>query len=161
MIFGVEGFVGLHIAISLVALATGFMVMAGFLSGTWLRGTHHLFLATTVATSVTGFFLPASKLLPSHITGIVSLLVLAVAVYAFYRAKLAGRWRRIYVVAATAALYLNVFVLVVQTFVKNPTLLALAPTQSEPPFAITQLAVLLAFVALGYVAFSRARHANP
>lgn len=161
MIFGVEGFVGLHIAISLIALATGFMVMAGFLSGTGLRGTHHLFLLTTVATSVTGFFLPAGKLLPSHITGIVSLLVLAVAIYAFYGAKLSGRWRRIYVIAATGALYLNVFVLVVQTFVKNPTLLALAPTQSELPFAITQLAVLLAFVALGYAAYSRARHANP
>ncbi len=161
MIFGLDGFTGFHIAISLVAIATGFMVVAGFLSGVWLRGTNHLFLLTTVATSVTGFFFPFSQVGPAHIVGVVSLLVLAVAGYAFYGAKLAGRWRRIYAAAATAALYFNVFVLVVQTFVKNPTLVALAPTQSEIPFAATQGIVLLAFVVLGYAAVSRAGRSHP
>jgi hypothetical protein len=161
MIFGLDGFTGLHVAISLVALASGFMVEAGLLSAAPMRGTNHLFLATTVATSVTGFFFPFSQVGPAHIVGAVSLVVLAVAVYAFYGAKLAGPWRRIYAATATAALYLNVFVLVVQTFVKNPTLVALAPTQSELPFAVTQGIVLLVFVVLGYVAVSRADRSNP
>ena len=161
MIFGLDGFTGLHIAISLVALATGFMVLSDFLSAAPLRGTNHLFLATTVATSVTGFFFPFSQVGPAHIVGAVSLVVLAVAVYAFYGAKLAGPWRRIYAATATAALYLNVFVLVVQTFVKNSTLVALAPTQSELPFAVSQGIVLLVFVVLGYVAVSRADRSNP
>lgn len=159
MIVSLDGFTGLHIAISLVALASGFMALAGFLSSAWSRGSNHVFLVTTVATSVTGFFFPFVQVTPAHIVGAVSLLVLAVAAYAFYAARLGGRWRAIYVGAATAALYLNVFVLIAQTFIKNPTLRALAPTGSEPSFAVTQVLVLLAFIAVGYKAVSRAGRA--
>lgn len=155
MIFGLDGFTLFHILISLVAIASGFIVVGGFLSNTRLDAMTHVFLATTVATSVTGFLFPFTTLLPSHITGIVSLAVLAVAIYARYFTGLAGIWRKVYVISATAALYLNVFVLVVQTFIKNPALLTLAPTQSEPAFAATQGLVLVLFVILGWMAVRR------
>ena len=114
-----------------------------------------LFLATTVLTSVTGFFFPRDQLLPSHVVGIISLVVLAVAILALYVYHLAGSWRRIYVVTAVLALYLNIFVGVVQAFLKVPFLNALAPTQTEPPFLITQLVVLALFVVLTVVAAIR------
>lgn len=155
MLFGLDGFTLFHILISLVAIAAGFVVVGGFLSNARLDGATHLFLATTVATSVTGFLFPFVDLLPSHITGIVSLAVLAVAIYARYFTGLAGGWRTVYVISATAALYLNVFVLIVQTFVKNPALLSLAPTQSELPFAATQGVALVAFLLVGWAAVRR------
>lgn len=155
MLFGLDGFTLFHILISLVAIAAGFVVVGGFLSNARLDGATHLFLATTVATSVTGFLFPFVDLLPSHITGIVSLGVLAVAIYARYFTGLAGGWRTVYVISATAALYLNVFVLIVQTFVKNPALLSLAPTQSELPFAATQVVALAAFLLIGWAAVRR------
>jgi hypothetical protein len=114
-----------------------------------------MFLATTALTSATGYGFPFHELLPSHIVGAVSLAVLALAAFALYGRKLAGGWKKTYVVSAVAALYFNVFVLVVQAFLKVPTLHALAPTQSEPPFAVAQLVVLLMFVAAGVVAVSR------
>jgi hypothetical protein len=157
MVFGLDGFTLFHILISLVGIASGFIVVGGFLSNVRLDTATHIFLATTIATSVTGFLFPFTTLLPSHITGIVSLVVLAVAVYAYYFTGLAGVWRKVYVISATAALYLNVFVLVVQTFVKNPALATLAPTQSEPPFAATQGLVLVAFLVLGWIAVRRFR----
>jgi hypothetical protein len=157
MLFGLDGFTLLHILISLVAIASGFIVVGGFLSNSRLDGATHLFLATTVATNVTAFGFPITQILASHIVAAISLAVLAVAIYARYVTGLEGIWRKVYVISATAALYLNVFVLVVQTFLKNPTLVALAPTQSEPPFAATQGLVLVAFVILGWMAVRRFR----
>ena len=116
-----------------------------------------MFLASTLATSLTGFGFPFERLLPSHIVGAISLVVLAAAIYSRYVRLMEGRWRSIYVVTAVVALYLNVFVLVVQLFLKVPALNALAPTQSEPPFAIAQTIVLLIFAALGVAAVKRFR----
>jgi hypothetical protein len=150
----------IHVAISLIAIATGLVALAGLLSGKRLDGWTFVFLVTTTATSVTGFGFPFVQLLPSHIVGAISLVVLAVSVLARYTYRLAGRWRTTYVVTAIAALYLNVFVLVVQSFQRVPALAALAPTQSEPPFAIAQLMVLLVFLGLGYRAVVRFREAT-
>lgn len=148
-----------HVIISLIGIATGFVVLGGMWEAKRLEGWTATFLATTILTSVTGFFFPFTQLLPSHITGIISLVVLAVACIALYAFRLAGAWRWIYVVSALLALYLNVFVLVVQLFQKTPSLAALAPTQSEPPFLVTQLAVLAAFVVLIVIAAKRYRPA--
>jgi hypothetical protein len=146
-----------HVLISLVGIASGFVVLFGLLRGRELDRWTLLFLATTVLTSVTGFGFPFQRFLPSHAVGIVSLIALALAIYGRYSRRLAGAWRWIFVVGAVASLYLNVFVLVVQLFQKVPALNALAPTQSEPPFQLTQLATLAAFVALGVVAVLRFR----
>lgn len=151
----------LHVIISLIGIATGLIVLFGMLAGKRLDGWTWLFLATTILTSVTGFFFPFDHLLPSHIVGIISLVVLAVAVLARYAFRLSGAWRWIYVVTAVTALYLNCFVGVVQAFLKIPALTPLAPTQSEPPFQIAQGALLVVFVVLGIVAVIRFRPAPP
>ncbi|HVO90949.1 MAG TPA: hypothetical protein VMV45_20605, partial [Casimicrobiaceae bacterium] len=114
-----------------------------------------LFLASTILTSVTGYFFPRDHILPSHIVGAISLVLLALCVAALYRFRLAGAWRWIFVASGFAALYLNVFVGVVQSFLKIPWLAVLAPTQKEPPFVIAQLAVLAAFVIAGIFAVRR------
>lgn len=145
----------MHVLISLVGIGSGLIVMFGFLTGRQLNGMTAIFFVTTVLTSVTGFGFPVERLLPSHIVGIISLLVLAVAIPARYIFHLAGAWRWIYVVTAAIALYLNVFVLVVQLFEKVPSLKALAPTQKEAPFVIAQLIVMVIFVALTVVAAKR------
>ena len=108
---------------------------------------------------MTGYFLPADRILPSHIVGAISLVLLAAALAGLYKYRLAGAWRWIYASTAVAALYLNVFVLVFQAFLKVPALRALAPTQSEPPFKLTQAVVLLAFVVIGVLAVRRFRPA--
>ena len=146
-----------HVVISLVGIGSGLVVLYGLLTGKRLDRWTAAFLATTVATSVTGFGFPFDHLLPSHKVGIISLVVLAVAILARYALHLAGAWRWIYVVCAAVALYLNVFVLIVQAFEKVPALKALAPTQSEPPFLVTQLVVLALFVVLGIFAVKRFR----
>ena len=138
-----------HVLLSLVGIGAGFVVVFGLLASKRLDGWTSLFLTTTVATSVTGYFFPAHKLLPSHIVGVVSLIVLGLAIAARYRFRLEGGWRRTYAITAVIALYLNVFVLVVQLFLKVPALKAIAPTQSEPPFQMAQLGVLLLFALLG------------
>jgi hypothetical protein len=138
-----------HVVLSLVGIFAGLVVVFGMFSSKKLDGLTALFLATTVLTSVTGFFFPFDKILPSHIVGIISLVVLAIAILALYALHLAGPWRWIYVVSAVLALYLNVFVGVVQAFQKLPLLASLAPTQSEPPFLIAQAIVLVIFVVLG------------
>jgi len=138
----------LHVLISLVGIVSGLIVMYGFLTGKRLDGLTAVFLTTTVLTSVTGFGFPFEHLLPSHKVGIISLLILAVAIPARYVFHLAGKWRAVYVVGAATALYLNVFVLVVQSFLKVPALKALAPTQKEPPFLVAQMLVLLIFATL-------------
>ncbi|MGB7603050.1 MAG: hypothetical protein WBM24_22295 [Candidatus Sulfotelmatobacter sp.] len=147
----------LHVLISLVGIGSGLIVMFGFLIGRQLSGMTAIFLITTVLTNVTGFGFPFDHLLPSHIVGIISLVVLAVAIPARYLFHLAGPWRWIYVVTAAVALYLNVFVLIVQLFEKVPALNALAPTQKEPPFLVVQLVVMAIFVALTIVAAKRFR----
>ncbi|MGE0025200.1 MAG: hypothetical protein AB7S70_16390 [Hyphomicrobium sp.] len=159
MIFGLDGFTLFHILISLVALAAGFVVVGGFLSNARLDGATLLFLVMTVATNATGFGFPFTELLPSHIVAIISLVVLAVAIYARYGGKLAGIWRPIYVITATTALYLNVFVLIAQTFVKNPALVALGPTPADPPFQATQGAALVLFLILGWLSLKSFRPA--
>lgn len=137
-----------HVLISLVGIASGLIVVFGFLAGKRLDGLNALFLLATVLTSVSGFGFPFEHLLPSHKVGILSLIILAVAIPARYLFHMEGSWRWIYVVTSTTALYFNVFVLVVQLFEKVPALRALAPTQKEPPFLVAQLAVLLIFVVL-------------
>ena len=141
-----------HVAISLVGIFSGVVVLSGLLADKRLDGWTALFLVTTVLTSVTGFFFPVHHFMPSHAVGIISLLVLALAIYARYKRGLTGAWRKTYVAAAVAALYFNVFVAVVQSFLKIPALKELAPTQTETPFKLTQLVVLLLFVLLGILA---------
>ena len=157
MILGmsIATFTLVHVVLSLVGIFAGLVVVFGMLGSKRLDGWAALFLATTVLTSVTGFFFPFDKILPSHIVGIISLVVLGIAILALYALHLAGSWRWIYVVSAVLALYLNVFVGVVQAFQKLPLLASLAPTQSEPPFLITQLVVLALFVGLTIVAVIR------
>jgi hypothetical protein len=136
----------LHVAISLIGIFTGFLVLKGMWENRRLDSMNAVFLVTTVATSVTGYLLPADKLLPSHIIGALSLIVLVIAIYARYSKQLSGSWARNYVITAMIAQYFNVFVLVVQTFRNVAPLHALAPTESEPPFAVAQLIVLGAFI---------------
>lgn len=155
MIFDLMTFTRIHVAISLIGIAAGFVVMYGLLTGRRLNGWTTLFLVMTVATSVTGFFFPLHGFTPAIGVGIVSLLLLAVVIYARYSRHLAGAWRWIYVVGAVGSLYLNVFVLIVQAFQKIPALKALAPTQSEPPFLVAQLVALALFIALAIVAVRR------
>jgi hypothetical protein len=137
-----------HVILSLIGIASGFVVVFGLLGSKRLDGWTAWFLITTAATSLTGFLFPVHGFLPSHGVGIVSLVVLVIAIAARYRFDLAGGWRRTYAITAVLALYLNFFVLIVQLFRKVPALETLAPTQSEPPFAITQLVALLAFAVL-------------
>jgi hypothetical protein len=137
-----------HVVLSLIGIFAGIVVLFGMLGSKRLDAWTGLFLATTVLTSVTGFFFHAEKFGPPHVVGLISLVVLAVAIAALYIYKVKGPWRWIYVACAVLALYLNVFVGVVQAFSKVPSLNVLAPTQSEPPFAVAQAIVLLIFVAL-------------
>jgi hypothetical protein len=141
-----------HVVISLLGILAGFVVMVGMVTANPLDGWTEVFLITTIATSVTGFFFPVQRLMPAHVVGVISLAILALAVYARYPAHLAGSWRWIYVVTAVGAQYLNVFVLVVQMFQKIPSLKLLAPTQKERPFQLAQGAVLVVFVAWGILA---------
>ena len=157
-LFSLPVYTTLHVIISLIAIAAGLVVLFGFLIGKRLDGWAFAFLLFTILTSLTGFGFPFDKLLPSHILGIVSLVVLMLAVLALYMYQLGGPWRWIYVVTAMAALWFNVFVLIVQGFGKIALLKALAPTQSEAPFLIAQLVVLAAF---GVLTIMAARKFNP
>ena len=149
-----------HVVLSLIAIGSGFIVVSGLLASKRLDGSTTLFWTTAVGTTVTAFFFPFHGFTPAIGLGIVSMLVLAVGVAALYRFGLAGGWRRTYAISAVIALYLNMFVLVVQLFEKVPALKELAPTQSEPPFQIAQLVVLVVFVALGVQA-ARKFHGDP
>jgi hypothetical protein len=141
-------FTMLHVIISLIGIVSGLVVLSGLLGSRMMPGWTALFLITTILTSATGFLFPFDKLLPSHMIGILSLVLLAIACIALYGMKLAGPWRWIYMLTALIALYLNVFVLVIQSFLKIGPLHALAPSvpPSEPPFAIVQGIVLVLFV---------------
>ncbi|MFY9686589.1 MAG: hypothetical protein WAJ88_12400 [Pseudolabrys sp.] len=155
----IENFTILHVAISLLAIVSGLIVLSGMLGARRLPGWTALFLFTTVLTSVTGFMFPINGLTPGIVIGLISIVILAMALVALYVQHLGGAWRWIYVTTALVALYLNVFVLIVQSFQKVPALQKLAPTQSEPPFSVTQGVVLLAFLVLGTLAARRFRPA--
>jgi hypothetical protein len=146
-----------HVVISLIAILSGFVVLKGLLASRHFPGWTALFLAFTAATSLTGFMFPFSGMTPAIITGIVATLVFIPTAAALYLFRLQGAWRWIYTCGAVLSLYLNVFVLIVQSFQKIPTLNVFAPTGSEPPFAITQAIVLVAFVALGLLGVRRFR----
>ena len=148
-------FTAVHVVLSLIGIFTGIVVLLGMLGAKRLDGLTAVFLATTVLTGVTGFLFHSASFGPPHVIGVISLVVLAIAILALYAYRLAGAWRWIYIVGAVLALYLNVFVGVVQAFQKLPALTALAPTQSEPPFLVAQLLVLVVFALLGIVAVKR------
>ncbi len=145
-----QTFTLVHIVISVIGIIAGLVILGGLIAGARLEGWTALFLITTELTSITGFFFPFTAVTPAHIVGGLSLVVLAGAITARYWMKLVGGWRTTYVITAVIAVYLNVFVLVVQLFAKTPALAALAPTQQEPPFALTQAVVLGLFVWLGW-----------
>ena len=161
MTFGMTTFTFVHVLLSLIGIFSGFVVVFGLLVAKRLDGWTTLFLASTVLTSVTGFLFPFHGFLPSHGVGILSMLALAIAIFARYGRHLAGLWRRTYTITAVIALYLNVFVLIVQLFQKVPALKAIAPTQSEAPFKVTQLVALVLFVVLGGSAAIRFRSEQP
>jgi hypothetical protein len=157
MIFGMTAFTFVHVVLSLIGIVAGAVVMYGLVTAKRLEGWTVLFFAAMVATSVTGFGFSSANFLPSHWVGVISLVVLAVAILARYVFHLAGPWRWIFVVAVVAAFYFDVFVAIVQAFQKIPALRAIAPTQSEPAFAIAQLAALALFIVLGIVAVVASR----
>jgi hypothetical protein len=138
-----------HVLLSLIGIGSGFIVLYGLLNSQPFVRTSTVFLTTTVLTSVTGFLFPIHGITPGLVLGALSLIVLACAIIALYQHRLAGGWRRTYVITSVVALYFNVFVLVAQAFQKVPALHDLAPTQSEPPFAVAQGIVLIIFVVLG------------
>lgn len=148
-----------HTALSIVALLAGAVVVAGLINARRLEGWTQWFLASTALTCVTGFMLPAAGFGPSHWVGVLTLAALAAALLGRYVFRLSGAWRIVYAAGAVTAFYFNVFVLVAQVFLKVPSLHALAPTQAEPPFALAQAAVLVAFLTLGFVAVRRFRPA--
>ena len=161
MIIGlsIHDFTLLHVAITLVAIASGVVVLFGMLGAHRLPAWTAVFLVATILTSVTGFMFPIQGFTPALGVGIISLVILAIAVLALYSKHLAGAWRGIYVATAVTVLWFNVFVLIVQSFQKISALHALAPTQSEPPFLIAQGAALAGFLALGIMAALRFRPA--
>jgi hypothetical protein len=148
MIFGLSigAFTLLHVAITLVAIGSGLIVTGGMLASRRLPAMNALFLFTTALTSFTGFLFPIHGFTPALGVGIAACVILVIAVVAYYGQNLAGPWRWIYVGTALTSLYLNLFVLVVQSFIKVAALHALAPTGTEPPFVITQAAVLVIIV---------------
>jgi hypothetical protein len=157
MILGmtVAVFTTLHVAISLVAIAAGFLAFFGLLAGRKFPLINGIFFALTALTSITGFLFPFKGITPGIVIGVLSLIALAVAAWARYAGHMAGVWRGTYIISAAIALYFNVFVFIVQSFEKAPALKALAPTQTEWPFKVAQLAALVFFVALTVLAFRR------
>lgn len=150
-------FTTLHVVLSLAGIAAGAATLLPLLAGRWMGGWTAAFLATTALTVITGFLFPLSQVLPSHILGAITGVTLATAAYALYGQGMRGGWRAVFVVTGFASLYFNVFVGVVQAFQKIGALNALAPTQSEAPFAVAQLAVLALFLAAGTLALRRFR----
>lgn len=160
--FDLEAFTAFHVVLSLAGIASGLVLVAGWLAGRQFPRLTVVFLATTAATSLTGFGFPFHKILPSHIVGIISLAVLAGAVVVRRLPLPPGISALLFASNAMVALYLNVFVLIVQLFLKVPALHALAPTQTEMPFVLVQSIVFAVFGALSIVvAFKvRARHSD-
>ena len=152
MIFGMTYFTCFHVLLSLIGIFTGFIAVFGMIAGKRLDGWTATFLSTTALTSITGFFFPFHKVTPGIILGVISLIVLAVAIPARYVKHFEGAWRKTYAISATIALYLNVFVLVAQLFAKAPALHALAPKGNEPPFLISEVVVMALFIVLAVAA---------
>jgi hypothetical protein len=163
MVLGLSlaAFTQLHTIISLIAIVAGLIAMVAYARGSWLGSIMHIFVWTTVVTTVTGFLFPFNGFTPAIGTGIVSSVVLVVLLLALYQSKLQGRARTVFAVTATVSLYLNLFVLVVQSFLKIPALHALAPLGKEPPFAAAQGLVLIASIALGYFCVKARRSRSP
>jgi hypothetical protein len=159
MILGlsIQTFTIIHTVIALIGVATGLVVFINWIRGHGLDTWNTIFLVSTILTSVTGFFFPFTQILPSHVFGIMSLIVLAVAIAALYHFRLTGVWSRVYVGATLFALYLNCFVTIVQAFLKIPSVKALAPTQSEGPFLTAQFILLVVFIVGGVFAAIRFR----
>jgi hypothetical protein len=154
MILGMStaAFTTLHVIISLIGIVSGVVVVLAMCRGKRLPGWTALFLTTTVLTSATGFLFHSTAFGPPHVIGLLSLVILAIAIVALYVKHLAGASRRIYIVTAVLALYFNALVGVVQAFQKLPFLHALAPTQKEAPFFVAQALVLGCFVAIALIA---------
>lgn len=157
----VDPFTSLHTTLSLIAIVIGIPVVADLIAGRVRGLPTALFLITAILTSATGFGFPFHQILPSHIVGAIALVVLALVLIARYGCHLAGAWRGIYAIGMVISHYLLIFVLIAQLFGKIPALHALAPTQSEPPFATAQAVALLVFVILGVLAARRFRPAIP
>lgn len=157
MVFGLSlhAFTLLHVAISLVAIAAGLVFYIALVQGRWLGTVNAVFLVFTILTSVTGFMFPPKPIGPPHIFGAVSLLLLAAALYALYGAKLSGGWRRVYLATTLIAQWLNMVVLVVQSYQKIPALHALAPVGTEPPVLLSQTLVLILVAAAGWITLRR------
>ena len=158
--FDLSTFTLIHVVISVLGIIAGLVLTGGFLAGVGLDGWSAAFLITTALTSATGFGFPNASVTPAQVVGGLSLVILAVAAAARYWRRLDGWWRDVYVIACVAALYFNVFVLIAQLFAKTPALKELAPTQSEPAFALTQLLVLVLFVGIGVAAVRGVRRAS-
>ena len=152
MSFNLATFTLVHTLLSVVGILAGMVVVGGLMAGVRYNGWIATYLATTILTNATGFGFPFVVLMPSHILGVISLIILPFAVVALYLKHLAGGWRTTFVVITVAALYFNVFVLIVQLFRKVPAMIALAPTQKEPPFLVTHLLFLALFIVLGRAA---------
>ena len=152
-------FVTLHVVLSLVGIIAGLVALGAMLAGAWSGRWSALFLGTNAAAVITGFMFPIGAILPSHVVGAISVVTLATAFHALYARRLSGRWRATYVVSATASLYLNCFVGVAQAFLKLDALQALAPTQSEAPFLVAQVALLGTFLVVGALALRRSHPA--
>jgi hypothetical protein len=155
MIFGISTLTFVHTALSLIALVAGLVVVFGLPSSRSFPWWTGLFLVTAILTSVTGFFFPFERFLPSHWFGVISLIVLPLAILARYTFVYSGAWRWLYVLTVLIGTYLLAFVTIVQAFLKIPALHALAPTQSELPFAVAQLVTLAVFLGLGFVAIRK------
>jgi hypothetical protein len=152
MFLGLSTLTWVHTLLSLAGIVSGVVVLIGLLSSKRLDGWSAIFLASAVATSVTGFMLPAARFGPSHWVGVLSLVALALAILARYGLRFAGAWRWIYAMSVAIALFFLCFVLVAQLFAKVPALHALAPTQAEPPFAIAEIVLLVLFAVLAVAA---------
>lgn len=159
MILGltIPQFTTLHVLISFVGIIAGLIALPAFARGRILPRTNVIFLWFTLLTSLTGFLFPIVAFTPALGVGIFSTLILAVALWAWYGSKLAGGAASVYAVTATIGLWLNLFVLVVQSFLKVPALNALAPSGTEPPFAAAQGGLLVVMIGLGYLAFKASR----
>jgi hypothetical protein len=157
---GLAVFTAFHVLLSLVGIGAGFIAVFGLIAGRWLNLWMKIFLVTTILTSVTGFMFQFKGITPGIILGVISIVALAISLFALRVKKLAGGWRSVFVVTAVVAQYLNFFVLIVQLFEKVPSLHALAPTGSEAPFKAAQGTALLLFVVLGFLATKNFRHAE-
>ena len=161
MILGMAPFTLFHVILSLVGIVTGLVALRGWLGSRLRPGWTAAFLASTLATTITGFLFPITAFTPAIGVGIITTAFLIGAVVALYVHRLSGRWRSVFLICSTIALYFNVFVLVVQAFLKVDALNALAPNGNEPPFAIVQGIVLLAFLTAGYLSLRRFRTVAP